>query len=60
MIKTLAVKTKRKLKLVHLRTYRSLKTAAHRFKSFFYDPNDSAPGDSFPSGPLHFLMPKSK
>jgi hypothetical protein len=56
----LAAKAKRKLKYMHLKTYRSLKSAAHRLKSFLYDPNDSAPGDDFPNGPLQFSMPKGK
>ena len=56
----LTTKAKSKLKYMHFKTYRSLKTVAHRLKTFFYDPNDSAPGDDFPTGPLLFLMPKGK
>lgn len=61
MIKNLlTAKTKNKLQFMHFKTYRSIKTVAHRVKSFFYDPNDSAPGDDFPNGPLVFSLPKSK
>jgi hypothetical protein len=56
----LTATTKSKLKYMRFKTYRGLKTAAHRLKSFLYDPNDSAPGDDFPNGPLQFLMPKGK
>jgi hypothetical protein len=59
MIKHLTVKTKRKLKYLHVRTCRGIKRAARRLRLYFFDPNDSAPGDDFPSGPLHFLMPKT-
>jgi hypothetical protein len=61
MIKNLlTAKTKSKMKYAHFKTYRSLKTVAHRLKSFLYDPNDSAPGDDFPNGPLQFLKPAGK
>jgi hypothetical protein len=56
----LTTKTKGKLKYMRFRTYRGFKTAAHRLKSFLFDPNDLAPGDDFPTGPLSFLMPKGK
>jgi len=42
------------------KTYRGFKSAAHKIKAFLYDPNDSAPGDDFPIGPLVFLKPKGK
>jgi hypothetical protein len=45
---------------MRFKTYRGFKTATHRFKTFFYDPNDSAPGDDFPSGPLTFSKPREK
>jgi len=57
---SLAAKTNRKLKYIRFKTYRSIKTASHRLKTFFFDPNDIAPGDDFPIGPLMFLEPKSK
>ena len=60
MTNLLTTKTKGKLKYMRFKTYRGFKTAAHRLKSFFYDPNDSAPGDDFPTGPLSFLMPKGR
>jgi len=60
MLKHLTAKTKSNLHYIRFKTYRSLKSAAHRLKSFLYDPNDFAPGDSFPSGPLMFLTPKAK
>jgi hypothetical protein len=56
----LTTKTKGKIKFMRFKTYRGFKTAAHRLKAFFYDPNDSAPGDDFPTGPLTFLKPRGK
>jgi hypothetical protein len=56
----LATKAKNKLKYMHFKTCRGIKKAAHRIKTFLFDPNDSAPGDSFPTGPLMFLKPKTK
>jgi hypothetical protein len=53
-------KTKSKLKYMHFKTYRGIKTAAQRIKSFLFDPNDTAPGDDFPAGPLTFILPKRK
>ncbi len=61
MIKNLlTAKAKSKLKYMHFKAYRGLKTVAHRLKTFLYDPNDLTPGDDFPNGPLLFLMPKIK
>ena len=60
MIPALAAKTKNKIKYMRFKTYRSVKTAAHRLRTFLYDPADSAPGDDFPIGPLLFLTPKTK
>ncbi len=54
----LTTKTKRNLKRLHIKTYRGIKIAAHKIKTFFFDPNDTAPGDDFPSGPLMFQTPK--
>ena len=56
----LTTKAKSNLKYMRFKTYRGFKTAAHRLKSFLFDPNDSAPGDDFPNGPLLFLMPKGR
>ncbi len=56
----LTAKAKGKLKYMHFRTYRRIKTAAHRLRSFLFDPNDIAPGDDFPAGPLLFLTAKVK
>jgi len=60
MMPNLTAKTKSNLRYMRFKTYRSVKTAAHRLKTFFYDPADSAPGDDFPIGPLMFLEPKTK
>lgn len=61
MIKNLlTAKTKSKLRYARFKTYRGIKTAAHRLKTFLYDPADSAPGDDFPNGPLIFLKPAGK
>jgi len=56
----LPAKAKNKLKYMHFKTYRGIKTAAHRLKAFLFDPNDLAPGDDFPCGPLMFLTSKRK
>jgi len=56
----LTTKTKNKIKSIHLKTYHGIKNAAYRLKSFLFDPNDLAPGDDFPNGPLLFLQPKKK
>jgi hypothetical protein len=58
MIKNLTVKTKRSLKYIHVKTYRGLKKAARRLRTYLFDPSDIAPGDDFPAGPLHFQKQK--
>lgn len=60
MIPTLTAKTKNKINYMRFKTYRGIKTAANKLKSFLFDPNDLAPGDDFPNGPLVFATNKSK